>query len=420
MKELQSSVFMTMVGVEYVPIAKALSFIIVIPVVFFYSYCVDKYTNRVLLGYSLLLVGLLGAVFTIICGHETIGLYNKCKNTMRITGWLFYWYIDAFFPLFVSTFWAFTNSLHNTDEAKKSYSFFVTSSKLGGMCAALLGYFFSKSFVFNITDVTRTQSLMSVSVFCIVLSGILVLCFGSQKQLLKPLDVSNLPQKKYNKKDKKIDVLDGLKILIRKPYTLGIFATVFCFEIVNQIINYQRLIFNDVAAASNLGDLNSMLFGQIFFTHACGLVISIIGTTFFLNVLGIRKSLVLVPVFIFALVMGFLITKSARELMIAYTGVHVLSYALAYPLRENLYVITSRDIKFKVKAWIDSIGAKSAKLSGQGVNKFLVDIGAKYGINAFNHWTAAIFVVIIAVWIFVAVLLGKKYHSSVQKGEIIE
>ena len=130
--------------------------------------------------------------------------------------------------------------------------------------------------------------------------------------------------------------------------------------------------------------------------------------------------LVLVPVFIFALVMGFLITKSARELMIAYTGVHVLSYALAYPLRENLYVITSRDIKFKVKAWIDSIGAKNAKLSGQGVNKFLVDIGAKYGINAFNHWTAAIFVVIIAVWIFVAVLLGKKYHSSVQKGEIIE
>ena len=118
--------------------------------------------------------------------------------------------------------------------------------------------------------------------------------------------------------------------------------------------------------------------------------------------------------------MGFLITKSARELMIAYTGVHVLSYALAYPLRENLYVITSRDIKFKVKAWIDSIGAKSAKLSGQCVNKFLVDIGTKYGANSFNNWTAGIFVMIISIWVFVAVMLGKKYHASVQKSEVIE
>ena len=90
MKEFQSSVFMTMVGVEYIPIAKALSFVIVIPVVFFYSYCVDKYTNRLLLGYSLLFVGLIGVIFTVICGHETIGLYNKSKGTLRVTGWLFY------------------------------------------------------------------------------------------------------------------------------------------------------------------------------------------------------------------------------------------------------------------------------------------------------------------------------------------
>jgi len=422
MKELQSSVFMMMVGVEHVPTAKVLSFVVVIPIIFLYSYCVDRYTNRTLLGYSLLFVGIFGLIFTLAVGHETIGLLNQKKDPWRITGWLFYWYIDGFFPLFVSTFWAFTNSLHDAEEAKKSYSFFVTSSKLGGMFASLLGYFFSRAVALNFSDVFKTQSLIAISSVCILVSAALILMFGNRRallndELLKKIDAT---PHKHEKKTKKIDVLDGIKILISKPYTLGIFATVFCFEIVNQIINYQRLVFNDVAAASNLNNLNAMLYGQIFFTHFCGLIISIFGTTFFLNVLGIRKSLILVPVMIFALVMAFLITKDARELMIAYTGVHVLSYALAYPLRENLYVVTSRDIKFKVKAWIDSVGAKSSKLTGQCVNKLLVEVGAKYGMAAFNYWTALIFTAIIGIWIAFAVMLGRKYHDTVKKGEVIE
>ena len=419
-KELQSSIFIRLVGVEFVPIAKTLSVFLMIPFVLIYSYFVDKLTNTMLLSRILLFFGLFGVIFGVFLGTDRFGIYNQEMSPFRVLGWLFYWYIDAFPPFIVSTFWAFTNSLHTPDEAKKNYSFLVSSSKMGGMFGASIGYLITSGYISSsFSGEFKTLLLIFCGSFFLLLGSLVVFSTRKKPNFLPVLN-SNLAAKEAKKSEKKkTGIFEGLFLLFKKPYTLGIFATVLSFEVVNQVVNYQRLLFNS-EKSSSIDSLNSMLYYQAFFPHFCGFFISIIGTTYLFRVLGIRKTLILVPLLIFMIVLWFMISPTGLSITVAYTGVHAICYAIVGPLRENLYVITSRDIQFKVKAWIDSVGMRISKTTGQQINLLSGLIHKIYGAAVSSHFTAGIFGLIIVMWIFVAYKLGNKYTACVRDKQVIE
>lgn len=415
LKELQSSVFITMVGVTYVPYAKTLSVFIMIPFVLLYSYLVDKLDNFDLLKTVLCFFGITGIIFSFFFGLNEIGLYNKTPSVTRFLGWLFYWYIDGFPPFIVSAFWAFTNSVHTPSEAKENYSFLVASSKVGGMVGAAYGYVMTTGYIAKtMSEIEKTQSLTLCAGILLLLAAFII---NSSK---KRISVVNLNRKTETKKSTtKTGIFEGLKLLIKKPYTLGIFGTLFCFEVINQVLNYQRLLFNSIHS-SDIDSLNAMLYSQVFFTHFCGFFLSIIGTTILLRVFGVKKSLIIMPLLVLSLIAGFTITNSSTALMIAYVGVHVINYAVGGPLRESLYIITSRDIQYKVKVWLDSVGVRISKITGQQVNIISGAIHKFLGSSCNNYFITILFSSIIAFWIVIAYFLGKKYGECKDNNKIIE
>lgn len=420
LKELQSSVFITIVGVTYVPYAKTLSVFIMIPFVLLYSYLVDKLNNFDLLKTVLYFFGITGIVFSFFLGLDKIGLYNTNPDITRLLGWLFYWYIDGFPPFIVSAFWAFTNSIHTTSEAKENYSFLVASSKVGGMVGAAYGYVMTTGYIAkNLSEIEKTQSLTLCAGGLLLFAAFIISKCQKNILIIKSDLNSNLGNEKNMKSKTKTGILEGLKLLIKKPYTLGIFGTIFCFEVINQVLNYQRLLFNS-SHSSSIDSLNAMLYSQVFFTHFCGFFLSIIGTTILLRVFGVKKSLIIMPLLILALISGFTITNSSTALMIAYVGVHVVNYAVGGPLRESLYIITSRDIQYKVKVWLDSVGVRISKITGQQVNIISGTIHKLIGSSFNNYFISILFSAIIAIWIVIAYLLGKKYGECKKENKIIE
>lgn len=420
LKELQSSVFITIVGVTYVPYAKILSVFIMIPFVLLYSYLVDKLNNFDLLKTVLCFFGITGILFSFLLGFSNIGLYNTTPDVTRFLGWLFYWYIDGFPPFIVSAFWAFTNSLHTTSEAKENYSFLVASSKVGGMVGAAYGYIMTTGYIAkNLSEIEKTQTLTLCAGALLLFAAVTINRYQKNITIIKSYLKPNIIDKKNIKCKTKTDMLEGLKLLIKKPYTLGIFGTIFCFEVINQVLNYQRLLFNS-SHSSNINSLNAMLYGQVFFTHFCGFFISIIGTTILLRIFGVKKSLIIMPLLILALISGFTITNSSTALMIAYVGVHVVNYAVGGPLRESLYIITSRDIQYKVKVWLDSVGVRISKITGQQVNIISGTVQKLIGSSFNNYFISVLFSSIIAIWILIAYLLGRKYGECKKENKIIE
>ena len=82
-----------------------------------------------------------------------------------------------------------------------------------------------------------------------------------------------------------------------------------------------------------------------------------------------------------------------------------------------LYLPTSNDIKFKAKAWIDVVGARSAKAAGSAINDvvqrspYLRSSLPQYG----NVPTLCVSVVLL----FVAVRMGARYEQLLEDGAVV-
>jgi AAA family ATP:ADP antiporter len=88
-----------------------------------------------------------------------------------------------------------------------------------------------------------------------------------------------------------------------------------------------------------------------------------------------------------------------------------LGFALNQPSKEMLYIPTSKNIKYKSKAWIDMFGQRLAKASGMFVNRF---------IGPFVALTSTLTIGLVVVWALLASVMGKSFKRAVQNKELIE
>lgn len=121
-RELKSSIFVSICGKEHVPILRIAVLFGLIPAILFYSFLVSKLRRYQLLYVYCLFYGIAALVCIYLVGHPTIGLPNTEASPYRIFGWLFYFLIEGFSPFVVSVFWAFANSVYNPEEAKDNYA----------------------------------------------------------------------------------------------------------------------------------------------------------------------------------------------------------------------------------------------------------------------------------------------------------
>ncbi|MGE0206542.1 MAG: Npt1/Npt2 family nucleotide transporter [Candidatus Babeliales bacterium] len=140
--DLKSSIFMTVVGREYVPYAKGLAMVVLIPAILFYSLLVDKLRRYQLLYFYSIAYAIFGFICAYVIGHPTIGLLNTDASPWRLFGWVFYFFVEGYSPFVVSVFWAFSNSVSDPQMAKKNYGVLVSGSKLGGILSAGFAWFF--------------------------------------------------------------------------------------------------------------------------------------------------------------------------------------------------------------------------------------------------------------------------------------
>src|SRR5690242_11187111 len=90
--ELKDSIFLSIVGRDYVPTAKIISMLILIPAILFYSYLVDRLRRYQLLCFYAFLYGAVGLLCAYLVGHDSIGLYNTDASPKRMFGWFFYFF----------------------------------------------------------------------------------------------------------------------------------------------------------------------------------------------------------------------------------------------------------------------------------------------------------------------------------------
>ena len=278
----------------------------------------------------------------------------------RGLGWFAYLFLESFGSIVVAMFWSFVASTTSTDSAKRGYGMIMSVTQVG----TILG-------PWVVSQYSKTWGLPLL----FGLGGVIICCVP----LLILLYMTVIPQEQVSHAEAskpKTGLFEGLKLLCTRSYLMGILVVATMYEVIGTIVEYQmgmciKQIYpaklDGGAAFAQFKAWNGMAIG------ALSLVFALLGTSFFMRKFGLKFCLISFPVTIGITVVAvysfFLMGASNYNLMwsfflavpVVFKG---LNYALNNPTKEVLYIPTSKDVKFKAKAWIDGFGNRSAKSVG--------------------------------------------------------
>jgi len=420
-RDLKNSIFIGLVGKDYIPAARLIVLAILVPAILFYANFVDRVKKYYLLSFYSIFYAIVCLVFAFFIGHASIGIANTDQSPHRLFGWIFYFLAEGFSPFVLSVFWAFSNSISSPDGATRNYGLVVAVSKIGGMFTAgfawILFSFTSFPIFGTISDVGKHQLILilaSLLLFCIPVALKFLIKMVPDGYLHGYEAAYKIEKKRAETGKTHTGVLAGLKMFIKYPYVLGIFSMIFFYEMLNSILSYLRLGVAQKSTTS-IASTSGFLFKWVFIMHAIGFVISLFGTRTLLRKLGTRSCVFLIPIIMGGVVLCFIASDSAIVIMTAFTIMKSVHYAFSKPVVESLYIPTLTEIKFKSKSWIDAFGSKLAKASGSSFNL----VAGRISPVLFLPLYSIFFAIIVGAWVVSSFLLGKRFDKAVSSNEVI-
>ena len=395
LKALKDPIFMRIVGRDYIPYAKMLNFILIVPMLLFYAKLVDWVEHKHRLFYILCAAY---AIFFIILAYflslPVIGLSNTMPHVSRLLGWVLYFGIESFGTLAASLFWSYVDSITLLESAKRGYPFIIMGAQSGAMFGSELA-----------------KHATSISIFYLFM--IVVIALGAVALVMHRVARHHGPITNIQVNKKRTGAFEGLKLLLTRPYLIGIFVIATTHEIIHMILEYQLMLKADLTCATTENVIE--FFGFYHQTiSALSLAISLIGASFLIRRLGISRCLIIFPT-VAAITTAVVWFKPTLWMlfgaMVIIKGTH---FAFNAPCREILFIPTSNDIKFKAKSWIDGFGDRLLKGVGSGINAMFASA------TTLMFFGPLIALGIASMWLTVALAVGKKHTALVEEGKIVE
>ncbi|MBT3455779.1 hypothetical protein HN446_01835 [bacterium] len=418
LRPLKDNVFINMVGVDWQPYAKVLSLFFIVPLVILYSKLIDKYPRHKLFYVLAGVYGVLALLFGIAMMHPTLGLANPLTSPWRVLGWAWYVYVESFGSIMVALFWSFAADTTNPESAKRGFPLVALGAQIGGV----IGPFFVKPIVKQYGSAP-----------CAIASAFLIFAIAGMIWIFMkytPQDqLKGFEQKKEAAPKAKPSFLDGIRLICSEMYLLGIFVVVSIYEIIVTVLDFRLKAlasskFSAVVMAANGGVLDKgmldKLLGEFMFSFATwtnfvALICILVGVNTIGRRIGLTASLILTPV----LVGLSVVTLSFYPMLVVAFWIVVFSkginYALNQPSKEQLYITTSKDAKYKSKAWIDMFGSRSSK----GIGSLLNMLRKVIGNSGYAAISTVVSLALIFPWIWVAIYIGNRNKKAVQEDKVV-
>ncbi len=404
-------------GCLFQPIAKFWSPFIVLIMVLIYSKLVDLVKKHQLFYIICSFYALLFAAGScVLFVKDWYGVESLGRHPLALMGWISYFAIESFGSLVVALFWSFTNSITDSESAKRGFPFIMAMAQM----AAILG----SATLFFSSSIGSLWPILLLASFLVALVIPMVHYFNvtiPADQLVGNAQASATEKQKEGFFE---GFISGLRLLFTRSYLLGVLIISTIYETVAQIVEYQMQVF----ASSSPLYASDIAFAQFQSTYGVSInvvsfLIALLGTSYVLKRFGTRISLLIYPTAFACILLGlfiyFYMGPSPVALLWASFAAMVLikgvGYAVNNPTKEIMYIPTSKDAKFKSKGWIDTFGSRFAKAGGaQITNAF------KYSMPALMLYGSIFGFGLIAVWIGAALFVGTRNKQLVDNNQIIQ
>ncbi len=150
-------------------------------------------------------------------------------------------------------------------------------------------------------------------------------------------------------------------------------------------------------------------------TNWVSLLVQLFLTSFIMTRFGVKTALMILPVAILVGSAGFMAMPILWMGSFLNTADNGFSYSINQSAKETLYVPTSRDEKYKAKAFIDMFVQRFAKVIAVGVSLAITSIFTEFSsIRWLSLGTAAV----VLIWIVAVRYAGNQFRIKTTEGPI--
>jgi len=204
----------------------------------------------------------------------------------------------------------------------------------------------------------------------------------------------------------------GLRAVLRSPYLLGIAGYVVVMTVMATLLYFTRL--QMVAALGDDLDLRTTVFANIdLIVQLATLVLQAVVAGHLMKRFGVAFTLALLPVTVALGFVGLAMVGTLAALIVFEATFRAVQRALTRPARETLYTVTSREDKYKSKAFVDTFVYRGGDVIGAQVEGLLVRLGL--GLAAL----ASVAVPLALAWAALGLWLGRAQQRLAATGERI-
>ncbi len=305
------------------------------------------------------------------------------------TARIFFVWLSVFNLFVVSVFWSFMTDLYKDEQAKRLFAIIAAGGTIGAITGPLL-------------TALLVQSLGKAPML-LISAGLLGLSVNSIYRLVAWQQTQNgvKQTRQHHEEPMGGAILDGIRLALSSPYLLGICLLMLLFTLLSTFLYFQQA--QIVKEAFSNSETRTALFAAIDLSvNVLTLLLQIFITSRLVKGVGLSITLALIPLL---LALGFIMLGLFPTLATLIT-VQIMrragNYAIMRPAREMLYVVLSREEKYKAKNFIDTVVYRG----GDAVSSWIYAGFKAAGLSLSSiAWIA---VPLSLVWAWIAYRLGRR------------
>jgi AAA family ATP:ADP antiporter len=306
----------------------------------------------------------------------------------------FYLWVGIFNMTVVAQFWSFAADVYTPDQGKRLFPILGIGSSVG----AVAGAWFAKRLL-----ALGPYKMMLIS------AGMLLVC------LLITWHVNRREQRsapRERSEEEPLGKTGGFTLLVRDRYLLAIAALMFIVNWINSTGEYvldRTLVATAAAEAAHAG-VSTLRFVGTFkaeyfqWVNVISVVLQLFVVSRVIKHLGVRRALFIMPIVSLAGYSVLAVVPQLSLIFAAKVAENSLDYSLQNTARHALWLLPSREAKYKVKQIVDTFLVRS----GDVMAAIVVWIGVRFGFRTVHFLWANI--ALIGLWMFVLVVLGREHR----------
>jgi AAA family ATP:ADP antiporter len=338
-----------------------------------------------------------------------VGFYVLSGTSMPYLGVAFFLWVGIFNLMVIAQFWSFANDLYTPEQGKRLFVLVAFGASSGAIVGAWVAG--------RLIPALGVEQMLIVA--AVLLAGtLLVTNVIEARDRARPRAAGEMAAA-----ENPLPPGGAFQLVMRSRYLLLIALLLLFLNWVNTTGEYilGRVVTRAAAAAVAAGTADGLSQGQYigrfyadFFVVVgwVGLGIQLFLVSRILKYLGVRIAILVLPVIALG---GYLLLAAYPVLSVvrwAKTAENATDYSLQNTVRNVLFLPTTREQKYKAKQAIDTFFVRMGDLLSAG----LVFLGTAVLSFDTSHFAAAN-LVLVAVWIGLAVAIGRENARLVAAGD---